>query len=852
MLGQTVGNYRILARLGSGGMGTVYRAKDLRLDREVALKLISGDFAANEAALHRFRDEARAASSLNHPNICTVYDAGEDHGVPYLATELLEGETMAQTIAAGALPVRNTLRLGLQIADALQCAHEKGIVHRDIKPSNIFITARGDAKLLDFGLAKRAAAEGDIAAAATSLTLHGQVLGTGPYMSPEQAEGRAMDARTDIFSFGAVLYEMATGQQAFQGKSLAGVLAEVLHTTPPVATSINPQTPEELARVISKSLEKDPADRYQSAKELAVDLRRCERSLSTPPVNAPTGPVSAAAHARPRKSVLYAAGALLLAAAAAGAVFLSRPAETGQLQSEQITFSTSVKSGPILTDGARLFFSSDGKPSQMSVIGGLIAPMQILAPGMRLLDVSPDGSHMLAILPKPGDEVGRGTLWVSSTLGGAPREVSNVLAQAAVWSADGRSIVFATYHTLSVAAADGAEAKALWQAPGLIDGLAVSPDGQNLSVVAQTGKVDRLWRLHADGKDPHLLLADWPENAIQISGQWTRHGRFLFASDREGHLNEYELLQPAWFEFWKKPSAVRLTGNELETLSAVPSRDGNSLLVLARLNQGELQVLNPATKSFMPYLHGLAASEILISPDRRHMVYTQFPTNILWLSDLDGGNAAQLSVGAGYLPTWAPDSQAVVYSDWHRLWMARLDGSRPQVLVPKDDFEAAPTWSPDGKSIAFTYFDFASQPHGIYILDLASRSIQIMPGAEQFYEPLWSPDGNSMIALAANPSRFVLFSASTKTWTDLHHLADPPGYSAWTSDSKALYSAAISGKHPGMFRLSVPGGQWEQVGSFDGMALDDWDSFVSVTRDDQPAIMNNSGVAQIYSMPWRN
>lgn len=159
MLGQTVGNYRILARLGSGGMGTVYRAKDLRLDREVALKLISGDFAANEAAAHRFRDEARAASSLNHPNICTVYDVGEDNGVPYLATELLEGDTMAQTIAAGALPVRKTVRLGLQIADALQCAHEKGIVHRDIKPSNIFITARGDAKLLDFGLAKRAAAE---------------------------------------------------------------------------------------------------------------------------------------------------------------------------------------------------------------------------------------------------------------------------------------------------------------------------------------------------------------------------------------------------------------------------------------------------------------------------------------------------------------------------------------------------------------------------------------------------------------------------------------------------------------------------------------------------------------------
>jgi serine/threonine protein kinase/Tfp pilus assembly protein PilF len=261
-------------------MGAVYRAEDARLNRQVALKVLLDDSLFDRTSVERFQREARSASSLNHPYICTIYDAGECDGLPFLVMELLHGQTLADTIAAAPLKTDTMLHLALQISDALRYAHESGIVHRDLKPVNIFVTSRGDAKILDFGLAKRVQSGLASDATATIVTQHGQLLGTAPYMSPEQAQGDAIDPRSDLFSLGAVFYEMATGTRAFQGTNAATVFAEILRGQPRPANILNPEIPAELLRIIAKLLEKDQADRYQSAKELMVDLRRLTRELT--------------------------------------------------------------------------------------------------------------------------------------------------------------------------------------------------------------------------------------------------------------------------------------------------------------------------------------------------------------------------------------------------------------------------------------------------------------------------------------------------------------------------------------------------------------------------------------------
>jgi serine/threonine protein kinase/Tol biopolymer transport system component len=863
----TTSRYRIVEKLGAGGNGVVYKAEDTRLGRFVALKFLSPAGQQDAHAQARFRREAQAASALNHHNICTVYDIGEQDSQTFIAMELLEGQTLTQKIGMCPLPPKTLLDYAMQIAAGLDMAHKNGIIHRDIKPSNIFVTSQGVVKLADFGLAKRlildsSSSIGDAATLSGPITTRGAIVGTVAYMSPEQAQGKDTDARSDIFSYGSVVYEMATGKPAFPGASAVTILGEILHKEPAPIHESNPQVPEELERIVAKTLEKDREDRYQTTHELMVDLRRLmkktERSQIGFSADLPKPATS-------KRWIWIGAAALVCAAAWVALAGRGTPADSTLLPPEQLTFSSETKSPPIFTDGSRIYFVS-GNPVEMSVKGGATAPLRAAIGAMRILDISPDGSEFLLLQNDLNDETQRGTAWTMPVLGGPAKRLGNVTARGASYSPDGKLIAFNENQSVYVCDSDGQNVKEIWNSGHLVWGNpAFSPDAKRIRVTAWNSprqvNMTKIWELNADGTNPHLLPfpQDWSSDSTS-GGIWTPGGKhFVFSAIRNGSNSIYEYLAPRWYEFWNKPSVVPLVPGQPEVIGMAPSRDGNGMFVVGQLAQGAMHFYDEKAKRFLPYLDGLPAANIVVSPDRKWMAYTDYPRGYLWRCRIDGSDKLQLTSTLAQMLTWSPDSKWIAYSDWHELYRVSVGSGAPEQLTSEGFAEVLPSWSPDGKSIYFNDYPFPGHLR-IRILDLATRKASTMPGSDGYYAPLWSPDGQYLAGIQNPPKSLAIYSTVTRQWKQLKILEHDWGFFVWSPDSKSLYMMqgpheVGTGEQTGIYRLTVPDGQWQLFAGFTGLnnvLMYGANDFVSITPEGKIATMSNTSATQIYQMKWKS
>jgi Tol biopolymer transport system component/predicted Ser/Thr protein kinase len=724
-LGRIVSHYRIESKLGEGGMGVVYRARDLELNRSAAVKFLNQTLAGEEQR-RRFQQEALTASSLNHPHILTVYEAGSQDGVEYLITEFIDGSTLREWVDRERPSVRQIIEIATSIADALACAHEAGIIHRDIKPGNILVARQGYAKLVDFGLAKLlekpGTASDDTRTMEAPPTRPGMVVGTIPYMSPEQISGKTVDARSDIFSFGAVIYEILVGQRPFLGKTDSELLLSILHSTPPPLTAIRPDTPHELRAIVEKALEKDSADRYQYAREMAVDLRRAQRAkFSAVPV------MPLAVRGSPARRILPLAAVLFLAGLGAWRIYRSDLLWTNPLATARFTRVTAFESneldGAISPDGKFAAFLSDrdgifdgwvtqlGTAQYLNLTKGRYP--DLFHEEVRSIGFSGDGSHVWlrvnARSAVPG--ISASTLSVP-VMGGEPRMFlpKGILAST---SPDGDQIV---YHTadpgdpIYVATRDGNNPKLIFRekAGGHNHFPTWSPDGRWIYFVRGYPVTESdIWRIAVAG------------GALERLTFHVGYVRFPSALDNK------TLLYTATAEDGSGPWLYGLdVGRRVSHRLSVGFERYLSISAGTGTKEYPHRLVatigNPTGNLWqVPLTEGIADESAVsryATPGARALSPRFGPDYLLYLSSMGGADGIWKAKGKQVVELWKGNEGAVVDSpaispDGSRIcftfrkqgrgWLRVMSADGTDVRAVADNLRVtgAPAWSPDGKWI---------------------------------------------------------------------------------------------------------------------------------------------------------